>query len=35
MYSQRAQLLNQWLAAALIAIFVAALKINVGVPPIR
>lgn len=33
MYSQRAQLLNQWLAAVLIAIFIAALKINVGVPP--
>ena len=33
MYSARAQLVNQWFAAVLIAIFVVALKINVGVPP--
>jgi hypothetical protein len=33
MYSARAQAINQWVAAALIAIFVAALKINVGTPP--
>jgi hypothetical protein len=33
MYSARAQLLNQAVAAALIALFIAALRINVGVPP--
>ncbi|MFL6572102.1 MAG: hypothetical protein ACJ8G4_10145 [Burkholderiales bacterium] len=33
MYSRRAQLANQVVALALIALFVAALKINVGVPP--
>jgi len=33
MYSARAQTINQWVAAALIAGFVAALKINVGTPP--
>jgi hypothetical protein len=33
MYSTRAQLLNQLLALALIGAFVAALKVNVGVPP--
>jgi hypothetical protein len=33
MYSRRAQVANQVVAVALIALFVAALKINVGVPP--
>jgi hypothetical protein len=33
MYSRRAQLANQVVALGLIALFVAALKINVGVPP--
>jgi len=33
MYSRRAQLANQVVALALIALFAAALKINVGVPP--
>jgi hypothetical protein len=32
-YSRRAQVANQVVAVALIALFVAALKINVGVPP--
>jgi hypothetical protein len=33
MYSRRAQVANQVVAVALIALFVAGLKINVGVPP--
>src|SRR3954469_21013330 len=33
MYSRRAQLANQAIALGLIALFVAVLKINVGVPP--
>lgn len=33
MYSTRAQGINQIMALALIALFVAALKINVGIPP--
>lgn len=33
LYAPRAQLINQVVALALIAFFVAALKINVGVPP--
>jgi hypothetical protein len=33
MYSSRAQAVNQVVALALIALFVAALKVNVGIPP--
>jgi hypothetical protein len=33
MYSERAQVINQWVAGALIAVFVALLKLNVGTPP--
>jgi len=33
MYSPRAQVINQGIAIALVVIFIAALKINVGLPP--
>src|SRR5687767_8104911 len=33
MYSPRAQMINQIVAIALTVLFIAALKINVGIPP--